>query len=69
MGAGTEGTRAVQPPADFRYTDCGERATLLWLLDYHFGTILAALDGVPHEALFRHQYYHWGQLETIRQLL
>jgi hypothetical protein len=35
------------------YTDCGERATLLWLLNYHFPKILASIDGIPAESLFR----------------
>ncbi len=39
-------------PDNFMFTDCGERATLLWLLDYHFKKILHSLDGVPAEALF-----------------
>ena len=40
-------------PENFMYTDCGERATLLWLLNYHFPKILASIDGIPTESLFR----------------
>ena len=40
-------------PGNFMYTDCGERATLLWLLDYHFEKILVSLGGVPADSMFR----------------
>ena len=40
-------------PEDFMFTDCGERATLLWLLNFHFQKILVSLDGIPYDSLFR----------------
>ena len=38
---------------NFMFTDCGERATLLWLLNYHFQKIHAALDVIPYDSIFR----------------
>ena len=43
---------------DFMYTDCGERVTLLWLLNYHFQKILASIDGIPDDSLFRRPAKH-----------
>ncbi len=40
-------------PDNFMFTDCGEGATLLWLLNYHFPKILKSLDGIPYDSLFR----------------
>ena len=43
---------------DFMYTDCGERATLLWLLNYHFQKILTSIDRIPDNCLFRRPAKH-----------
>ncbi|MDP6361300.1 MAG: DinB family protein [Planctomycetota bacterium] len=45
-------------PDNFMYTDCGERASLLWLLNYHFQKILRSLDGIPADILFRRPAAH-----------
>lgn len=43
---------------DFMFTDCGERATLLWLLNYHFPKILGSVNGISYEFLFRRPAKH-----------
>lgn len=45
-------------PEGFMYTDCGERATLLWLLDYHFPKIIASINDIPSDSLFRRPTEH-----------